>query len=326
MIRWLLLLLISLVGVFGPSLSPGIFSEDRVDAVAEQIRETVGFQSDHAALVELKNSELRWPIDRGTLAKIASAALADGALAVGIDIDMSTPTNGDAQLLELAQRDKRVVALRLPNALESRGTDSEGFVFDTSAKFLGISCNEANAAMSAESQPFAIRIALVAGLIRDALYQNCTGSLLRPYIRSGAAGPPVVAVSDVLQMKGTLRGRVAILGTQDTLAGAVTYNGIRSSAEINANAVESALEASWRRPNATTSALVYAVLMLALYLAIRHGRSRGILIAHAAGLALAAVLVRIWLWYPLLPALTLLFVASAWDPVRKVKSATRVGV
>jgi CHASE2 domain-containing sensor protein len=318
MIRWLVSLAISLVGILGPALVPSVFVEDRIDALGEQLKAAMGFQSSHTAIIELRNGAFRWPIDRDTIGQIIVAALNDGAIAVGVDIDMSVPTDSDAKLLELVQRDERVVALRLPSATQQiHEANVEGFVFDSSAIFSGISCHELS---PVEVQPFSVRIAQAAGITREALSENCIDSVLRPHVRSGAAAPPVVQVSEVLQHKGTLRDRVVILGTEDALGGVPTYNGIRSSTVVNANVIESALQGAWRRPSMLASTAIYGVLLLLLHIVQRQSRSTAVLLISSAGIAVIAVVARIWIWYPLLPALVLLVVTALWGSSRKASA------
>ncbi len=304
MIRWLVLFAISLAGILGPALAPYIFFEDRIDVIVEDLKEALDFQSSNTAIVELQSDGYRWPLSRDTISKVAISAIKDGAIAVGIDINMAIPTSKDEELLALVQRDKRVVALSLlqrPNE-----ANMEGFVFDNSAKFIGVLCDDGSLT---ENQPFAIRLALAAGVSQESLYGNCVNSVLRPYVRSGAVEPPIVTVSEVLERNGTLQGRVVILGTANSFAGIATYNGIRSSTALVANVIESAFQVSWRQPHMPTSAFIYGALLLILYFIIQQNLSAQALLAHCSWLVPIAVAVRVWIWYPLLPVLALLAVA-----------------
>jgi CHASE2 domain-containing sensor protein len=315
MIKWGLAIAIALIGIVGPIVLPAAFDEGEIDSIVQRSKERLGIERTWTTIVELKGTGYSWPIDRATLAKLVSAALADGAIAVGIDIDMSIATDEDASLQELVRSEKRVVPLRLPQTTDRRDAlIIEGFVFDDRGSVSGVRCADSG---SAEGEAFALRIALAAGLQRKVLHERCSASVLKPYIRGSLENYQVLSVTDMFHSNGSLRGQVAILGTTDSFAGLMTYNGIKSTALINASVVDSALQNSWRQSNVWVSSATYAAVLAGLGFAARRVRSTAALALSAVAVLVVLLAVRLWVWFPILPIICAMSVIVAWGPVRR---------
>lgn len=318
MLRFLLAIAIALLAVFGPLLVPKAFTEEVVDNVFGRLNSEIE-RNTSVAIVEVKGANVKWPINRSSMARAASEAVANGAAAVGIAVDMSHPSqeSEDRALLELIQRDKRIIPLSLLRELNAsdNGFGAEGFVFDGSAKFVGIFCDPN---LPSQDDPFSIRLAIAGGVNRSELYSNCSGSVLKPYLRSTAEQFPVVPMEDLLVNKTVplLKGKVAIFGTVDPNLGINSYSGTHSSTVIDANVVESALKHTWRRPHIGASSLIYAVIILLLFISVRYGGSTSRVLLLSGLTLLFALATRWWVWYPILPAMLLILGNLFWELLR----------
>lgn len=312
MVRWIVLALIALSATQIPELS-GMARpiEDLVDGVLQPLRDRVRQRSTTVTVIELRSGAYSWPIDRGTMATFAEAALSKGAIAVGIEVDMSAPTSdvADARLLGLVNREARVVALALPGL--GRGHDDPlGYMYQDDASLLGVTCGQ-------EPLPFAIRVALAAGVSESTIRKRCTESALRPFVGGTHGHGPVIPVEALLDGKSgsILSGRVALLGTRDRHTDVRTYSGTHSISFINAGVVDSAMTNAWRMTTPGLPLSIFLTVVLSLWLAARFPHKRVGLYGGSAFLLAGLAALRVWVWFPIFPAALLVAVNIAWANV-----------
>lgn len=195
-------------------------------------------------IVELTSSQ--WPMPRSEIADLAALALESGAIAVGVDIAMSTPKNDreDAVLASLVATKPRVVPLLFRG--HGKNTNPEGFAFGADGKLLGLECDSVE---PSDNDAFAVRLAIAAGQSRDDIHRHCFNGVLQPSTWISDVPVTVIPASKVSNktLGAGLRGAVVILGTADSMVGTPTTVGVMPTSYINAYLVRCALNSAWKR-------------------------------------------------------------------------------
>lgn len=289
---------------------PMMFLEDEFDRLMWKIQNPGASQNFHVVIVELNDGAMKWPIGRSAISHFAQLALDKGAIAVGVDVDMSTPTSDDAKLIELIGRDKRVVILATPTLNKVNGdTIFQGLEFDRLGIFQGVRCDDLS---FPSGQPFSVRLVLASGIDLQQLQSSCDRGVLYPNLYLESESPPVIRVSDLHRAARVLQGRVAIFGTENLSAGLLTKRGILSSAGVNASIVESAYRNSWGKSGKIIYAMIYLGLFLFVFFVLQRVRYRGtafLLVVIFFGAVFGG---RFWFWYPLSPVVTLFLMLLFW--------------
>lgn len=199
--------------------------------------------SARVVIVELMDEG--WPIPRSMIAGMVALALENGAIAVGIDIDMSTPlaASEDAELATLLDKDRRVVPLSFGG--KGNRVGPEGFAMAADGKVRGLRCDSKD---SIESQAFAIRLAIAAGQSRDDIYRYCRNAVLQPRSWRSRLHFTTIPARELKShaSRGLMKGAVAVLGTTNPMLGTRTPVGEFSTSVVNAFFVESALRRRWK--------------------------------------------------------------------------------
>lgn len=288
---------------------PWLATEDWFDARLQTLRDLASEEEPIAVIVDLRAAG-RWPLERGAIARMASAAIDGGARAVGIEVDMShaTSTSDDTALAELVKREPRIVPLALMG-VTSDSVDSLGFVYNENASLAGVRC-------ASEPAPFALRVARSAGASTSDIGSGCSTGLLRPYLQV-RNGVPILDVVLLEQETTTaVRGKVVLFGTLDPLTSVRTYSGTHAATYVNAAIVNGAIRKQWRTSGLTFSIAVCLVVVLGMWLVAGSHASTARLIVASVVLLSILIAARLWVWFPLIPASLSLALLSGIEAIR----------
>jgi CHASE2 domain-containing sensor protein len=309
MARRLLLALLVLVAMLYPLFAAPLAPIEQIlDGALQPLRDRAFRRPAAVVIVELRTSDKPWPMDRATLAALAESAVSKGAVAVGIEVDMSHPTEraADAALLEVLTRIPRIVPLSSPE-MGSYSDDPLGFVFNRSGALIGVQCSDG-------AQPFALRVAMMAGASRHSTQERCVNNLLLPYFSQSESMFRAISVAELRGVGSptAFQSQVVLLGTNDPITRVETYSGSSTTSVANASLIDAALTDSWRAPKLLVTLITYAVFICGLEVLTRRSRSGWSVIVGHASLLIAIALFRTWEWIPMLPAALMAVLNAIW--------------